>query len=196
MSPESPPAETRSISMQKLLQVGEILAALAVVTSVVFVALEIRQNSEAQVMSATQSVVSDYIGSLERFIDNPDFACLYVRGAQDYQSLSGSERLRFSAFYMSTYYQLQEMHRLAEEGSIDADTWSGFRSLLEETTRYPGVRQWFAARRTWFSTRFRDYVDELIRDNPPVEDYLFEDEDDPGCEAASLIGAPSARAAP
>jgi hypothetical protein len=35
---------------------------------------------------------------------------------------------------MSFYYQLQEMLRLAEEGSIDADTWSGFHSLLKETT--------------------------------------------------------------
>lgn len=167
--------------MTKALQIGEILAAAGVIASVAFVALEIRQNSQAQVLSTTQTVVSDYIGSLEKFVDNPDFACLYVRGAQDYQTLSGSERLRFSAFYMSTYYQLQEMHRLSEDGSIDADTWSGFHSLLRETTRYPGVRQWFDARRDWFSTRFQDYIDALMRDNPPIEGYLFADEADPAC---------------
>lgn len=167
--------------MSRIRHVGEIVATLAVVASVVFVAVEIRQNSEAQVLSTTQAAVSDYVGSLERFIDNPDFACLYVKGAQDYESLSGSERLRFSAFYMSTYYQLQEMHRLAEEGTLDADTWSGFHGLLSETTRYPGVRQWFGIRRDWFSTRFQGYVDALIRDNPPIEDYVFADGPDPAC---------------
>jgi len=53
------------------------------------------------------------------------------------------------------------MHRLAEEGAIDADTWSGFHGLLQKTTRYPGVRQCFALRRSWFSERFQAYVDEL-----------------------------------
>jgi len=168
--------------LSKILQVGELIAAVAVVVSVGFVIVEIRENSEAQVRSTTQAVVGDYIGSLEQFVENPGLACLYIKGAQDYRSLSGSERLRFSAFYMSFYYQLQEMRRLADEGSIDADTWSGFHGLLTETTQYPGVRQWFSDRRHWFSARFQDYIDGLIRDNPPIEDYLFRDEGDQACD--------------
>ena len=83
-------------SMKRVLQIGELIAAAAVVISVIFVVIEIRQNSEAQIQSTTQAAVSDYIGSLERLVDNPDFTCLYVRAVQDYQSLTGSERLRFS----------------------------------------------------------------------------------------------------
>ncbi len=165
----------------KVLEVGELIATLTVVLSVVFVGVEIRQNSEAQIRSATQAAVSDYIGSLERITESRDIACLYVRGAQNFGALSGSERLRFSAFYMSFYYQLQEMHRLAEEGALDEETWSGFEGLLTETTRYPGVRQWFEVRRHWFGPRFQAYIADLIRANPPVESYLFADESDPAC---------------
>ena len=71
---------------------------------------------------------------------------------------------------------------MAEEGSIDADTWEGFQGLLKETTQYPGVRQWSSDRRHWFSTHFQDYIDSLIRDNPPIEDYLFRDEGDQACD--------------
>ena len=171
-------------SMSKLLQAGELVAALAVVVSVALLTVEVRQNSEAQIRSTTQAAVSDYIQSLERHVDNPDFTCLYTRGVQDYRALSGPERLRFSAYYMSTYYQLQEMLRLADEGAIDADTWSGFLNLLTETTRYPGVRQWFADRRSWFSTRFQYYVDALIDANEPIEEYLFRDLAGGGCASA------------
>jgi hypothetical protein len=167
--------------LSKILQIGEIVAALAVVVSVGFVAIEIRQSSDAQIRSTTQAAVGNYITSLERHVDNPDFACLYIRGAQDYRSLRGADRLRFSAYYMSTYYQLQEMLQLAEEGSIDADTWSGFQNLLTETTRYPGVRQWFSDRRHWFSSRFQDHIDSLIQENQPIEDYLFNDDSDQTC---------------
>lgn len=168
--------------MNRVLQTGELVAAAAVVISVIFVVIEIRQNSEAQIQSTTQAAVSDYIGSLERLVDNPDFTCLYVRAVQDYRSLAGAERLRFSGYYMSTYYQLQEMHRLVEEGAIDDDTWSGFHSLLTETTRYPGVRQWWEDRRSWFSVRFRDYIDALMDANAPIDEYLFEDGEDQTCQ--------------
>lgn len=160
---------------ERVLQVGELVAAIAVIVSVVFVGVEIRQNSQAQVQATTQVAVSDYVGSLELLASDPAFACLYTRAVQDFESLDAADRLRFSAYYMSTYYQLQEMHRLSEEGAIDADTWSGFHSLLQETTRYPGVRQWFAVRRTWFSERFQAYVDELMQQAPGIEAAVFDD---------------------
>jgi hypothetical protein len=179
--PSSNSSRSSNWPMSRFLQVGELIAAVAVVISVIVVGLEIRQNSEAQIQQVTQTAVSDYIGSLERLVDNKDFTCLYVKAVQDYRALSGSERLRFSAYYMSTYYQLQEMHRLSEEGAIDADTWSGFHGLLTETTRYPGVRQWFSDRRHWFSERFQRYIDGLIETHPPIDAYLFEDQQDTGC---------------
>lgn len=178
-----PPRKT-SWTLRGALQVGELLAAVAVVLSVVFVGLEIRQNSRSQVLSVTQGAVSDYIGSLELLAENADLACLYVRAAQDYDGLSGSEKLRFSAFYMSTYYQLQEMHRLVGEEALDADTWSGFHALLKETTRYPGVREWFAVRRSWFSERFQAYIAGLIDAAPPIDAYVFQDQRDPACVKA------------
>lgn len=169
--------------LERMLQVGELVAAVAVIISVVFVAIEIRQNSRAQVQATTQAAVSDYVGSLELLASDREFACLYTRAAQDFEGLDAADRLRFSAYYMSIYYQLQEMHRLSEEGAIDADTWSGFHSLLQETTRYPGVRQWFAVRRTWFSERFQAYVDELMEQTPTVATTVFDDAN--GCPQAT-----------
>lgn len=127
-------------------------------------------------------------GSLELLADTREFACLYTRGVADFEGLDAAERLRFSAFYMSTYLQLQEMHRLADRGAMDADTWAGFHGLLQETTRYPGVRQWFAIRRTWFSARFQAYVDELMQQTPSLDGTAYDDA--PGCQTAAAVDAP------
>lgn len=171
------PRET-DIDTDKLNKWLSLGANIGVLVGIVFLAFEIQQNSEAQIRSTTQVAVGNYIGSLERFVDNADLACLYIKGAQDYRALDGAERLRFSAFYISLYYQLQEMLQLAEEGSIDADTWSGFQGLLNETTQYPGVRQWFSDRRHWFSSQFQEHIDGLVRDNPAIENYLYRDRGD------------------
>lgn len=179
----------RAWPLDRMLKIGELVAAAAVVVSVVFVGIQISQSRDAQVQATTQGAVSDYVGSLELLADNREFACLYTRGVADFEGLDAAGRLRFSAFYMSTYLQLQEMHRLADRGAIDADTWAGFHGLLQETTRYPGVRQWFAIRRTWFSARFQAYVDELMQQTPSLEGTAYEDA--PGCQTAAVaVGAP------
>lgn len=172
-------------SLDRLMKVGELIAAVAVVVSAVFVGIQIRQSSDAQVQATTQAAVSDYVGSLQLLADNPEFACLYTRGVADFEGLNAAERLQFSAFYMSTYLQIQEMHRLSERGAIDADTWAGFHGLLRETTRYPGVRQWFAVRRAWFSESFQRYVDTLMQQTPSIEEAAFDD-------AAACGSAPTA----
>lgn len=70
-------------SMNKTLQVRDVVAALAVVLSVGFVCLEIQQNSKARVCSTTQAAVSDYIKSLERFVDNPPIESYPFRDTSD-----------------------------------------------------------------------------------------------------------------
>ena len=41
--------------------------------------------------------------------------------------------------------------------------------------QYPGIREWFSDRRSWFGGRFQDYSDDLARENPAIEEFLSRD---------------------
>lgn len=96
------PRET-DIDTDKLNKWLSLGANIGVLVGIVFLAFEIQQNSEAQIRSTTQVAVGNYIGSLERFVDNADLACLYIKGAQDYRAL---ERGRAFALQRVLYIPL------------------------------------------------------------------------------------------
>ncbi len=127
--------------LSKIHQVVELIAATAVVASLVFVGYEVQQNSEAQIQTTTEAVVRDFVGAIRSLSTNADMACIYASGVQDFGSLSGSERLRLSAYLLGVFYAIQEMHNLAEQGSIDPGIWRGFDATTQEVMPLPGVRQ-------------------------------------------------------
>ena len=149
--------------------IAEVVSAIAVVLSLIFVGLQIQQNSQAQVQTGTQAVVREYNDGI-RALSDPELACLYVRGSQDYLSLSGAERVRYSAFFISMFNVQQQMHRLRLDGAIDKDIWSGFDSQLKDIVRLPGVYQWFETRAHWYGQDFRTYIESARSEAPPQTD--------------------------
>ena len=92
--------------LSKVHQIGELIAAVAVVISLVFVGYEVQQNSQAQTGIATEAVVRDFVVAIRTLSEDAEMACIYSIGAQDYEPLSGSERLRLSAYLLGIYYAL------------------------------------------------------------------------------------------
>ena len=165
-------------SLDKIHKVGELVAAAAVVISLVFVGYEVQQNNRAQTRTATEAVVRDFVGTVRSLHVDAEMACLYAIGVQDFASLSGSERLRLSAYLMGVFYALQEMHNLQKESAIDQGVWRGFERLSQEILQLPGVAQWFATRRHFFSEDFQSLIDSYSTNPSSIEPVIY---DDPAC---------------
>ncbi len=165
-------------SLDKFHKIGELVAAAAVVISLVFVGYEVQQNNRAQTRMATEAVVRDFVGTIRSLHVDAEMACLYAIGVQDFASLSGSERLRLSAYLLGVFYALQEMHNLQNESAIDQGVWRGFDGLSQEILQLPGVVQWFATRRHFFSEDFQSLIDSYSTNPSSIEPVIY---DDPAC---------------
>lgn len=163
----------------KIHKVGELVAAAAVVISLVFVGYEVKQNSQAQTRMATEAVVRDFVGTIRSLNADADMACIYSVGVQDFESLSGSERLKLSAYLMGVFYAIQDMHNLQKQDEIDPGIWRGFEQLSHEILQLPGIVQWFATRRHFFSENFQTYVDSIASNQSSVKPVVY---DDPACQ--------------
>lgn len=61
-------------------QVAEIIAGFSILVGLLFVGLELRQNTKAQRVTATQTLVVDYENAIDVMSRNADAACIYVLG--------------------------------------------------------------------------------------------------------------------
>jgi hypothetical protein len=75
--------------------IGEIIGAIAVVITLLYLAVQLRQNTRSTEHSIKRGVHSDARAWLDKLIENPELTDLY-RAGMNGDELSSSDRLRFS----------------------------------------------------------------------------------------------------
>ncbi len=166
------------MKLKKWALIAEIVGGIAIVLSLAFVGYEIRLNNQRQVQSTTQSIVSDYSVYVSLIAEDAALACIYVRGGQDYLGMTGADRVRFSALWISILRVVEDMYYQEKAGYVDSRIWSGIDATMRESMQLPGMQQWFAQRGDWFSAEFREFLSGMIGD-PTAGPAL--DWEDPQC---------------
>ena len=84
------------VTLNELGNIGEIVSSIAVIVSLVYLAVQIRKNTEAERTSTYQSVVSDF-GSLNQTMsNNAELSSLYVKAMENFVDLKSDEKARVS----------------------------------------------------------------------------------------------------
>jgi hypothetical protein len=125
-----------------------VLANLAVVAGIVFLAIQIREERDYAVVENTTIVghgIADWMSSVAHDRDRAD---IIFRGSQDFQALTPLEQFEFDLLMRSWIMRI-EMGRLAQGRNVSPQG-SGPRGestvLVGNMVRYfdsPGTRQWW-----------------------------------------------------
>ena len=77
--------------------VGQMLGAVGVIISIVYLAAQIRnQNKESR--RAAMNVLTTHWSDLNRsLVENPELAALWIRALRSFDELDGASKLRFGA---------------------------------------------------------------------------------------------------
>jgi hypothetical protein len=82
------------MSIQDWGSIGELIAAIATLGTLIYLAIQIRQNTKTIQLSAERGVWGDAQDWMGRVVENPELAGLYRRGMNG-EKLEPDERLRF-----------------------------------------------------------------------------------------------------
>ena len=167
------------MKLKKYALIAEICGGLAVVIGLVFVGLELRQNTLMQRVTATQTLVVDYEYAVDLLAKNEAAACIYVRGSNGLDNLTGIERYQFFVMWFHLLRAAEQLHYYSLEGMVDQRIWRGFQRQLDEVVRYPGVQQYWELRRDWYSDEFQLFIDQIF-ERAPITSSVPLSED--GCE--------------
>ena len=138
---------------------GELIAAIATVVMLAYLAIQIRQNTTSVRASTLQSAVQFSAGLLESLYRDPELALLFDRGREDPQSLNDAERARFFYFMLAFVRIAQNAHHQFEQGLMSQDVWDGYRESTLRMLEQPGARHWWADNDARFSASFRTFLD-------------------------------------
>jgi hypothetical protein len=155
------------LSLSEITNFAEITAALATIATLVYLAIQIRDNTvvqKAEARRAIQSITSDYSTLI---VQDKEVAKLFTTGLMDVGSLDINERMQF--FFLlamlvglldQTFadYQL----KIIDEELFLTGSFSVFRML-----KTSGGREFWAVNSGSYTSAFRDYVDSSVYEGSP-----------------------------
>ncbi len=141
--------------------VGEIVGAVAVIITIGYLAVQIRQNT-ISVRSASNQQILQGIAELNQFLGSaPEVTDLFWRGTLDPESLSEDEWHRFIHIASAMIRRMELMFLNHRQGFVPAQVWEAQANSLRRWFSTPGIQRWFSEFGGGISAGFRAYVEQL-----------------------------------
>ena len=135
--------------------VAQTVAALGVVGSLGFVAIEIRQNTEAVRGATIQAVAQQSMDLVIAGLDNPEVRAAFVAGRSD--SLTPDQEATLSWFFMAKLRADENRLRQVQLGILDESTFGQLSS--NSAYRLPFFRRWWETNGYAFAEDFQALVE-------------------------------------
>jgi hypothetical protein len=157
------------VSLSQLADLGELLGGVAVVASLVYLAVQIRQNTRI-VMASTLHQNTDLWSSLFLRLAEPDLARAYVAGMAGQSDMRPLEYTQFFFICRSMFLAFENQYYQMRHGVLDSEAYAGYeRSISTQVLAFRGFRFWWELNRSMYSPEFGDHVDAMIADVPEAD---------------------------
>ena len=163
------------MTLEQWALVAQIFSAIAVIASLIFVGVQLRQATSAIRGTSSQAHSALYTDLVRSIIDNDDFARAWSSGLTDPKALSEAEWVQFVA-YASALFRLYESSRVQWlNGRLDEEHWHTIERQAADFGNLPGLQAAWQLRGHWFSPEFRAWFAGLAPEKAPRP--YFRDED-------------------
>ena len=146
---------------------GEFVGAIAVVVTLAYLAIQIRQNTIATRYQTTQNLVAANSDGNYLMATEGELAEIVTKGIYDRDQLSEVELFRFNTFFFGYYNHFDFAYHQFKAGQMEALMW---RKMEYEIPLFlsglPGMRHWWEADMQRFSDEFVKYIDQLLERMP------------------------------
>jgi hypothetical protein len=150
------------MSWGDLAAVAEAIASVAVVVSLVYLAIQVRLQAKENQMAQINSLTQQWGEAVQALATHEDLYDIWLRGLANFDGLTAEERGRFSAMLVNLTQIFESLHLHRKEAGVDAGLWEAFDIRLRDVFATPGVQSWWALRRHWHTPRFQEHVDRAI----------------------------------
>jgi len=149
---------------------GEVLGSIAVVVTLLYLSIQIRQNTQSNRTAAIQTMASQEASWLSTAVQTPELAQAYFTGLQDLGSLPKAQQAQFNFLMAMLCRQYDCQLYLRRDGAIPEELWRASEQTLQGVMVEPGAQVWWPLAKGRFSADFQELVDRLVSENDSGEE--------------------------
>src|SRR5260370_2344311 len=147
--------------------ISKIVGAALVGITLIYLAVQLRQNTSALKSSAFLAISTLMGSTMEVWATHSDLAPLLIKAQAGLDELCPDERARFGYLMMMALGRVETVVVQRHRGFMDRELTEGFERSALSALHAKGVRQWWDASKSAFSNLFSAWVDENLASNLP-----------------------------
>jgi hypothetical protein len=142
---------------QAVIGASEVLGAVGVIVSLVYVGKQLHMSNLAAEVASTDQITNRFLQWMLDVARDDTVARYFRDGVAALQKSSPSEVMRLFGSIQVLLKIIEEMHQLRIKGFINDDVWSGWENWFSNMKSYDIVEHFFVAKQNNYSLAFRKY---------------------------------------
>ena len=152
----------KKLSLTEWASIAEIAAAFVVTLSVVYVGLELNQNTNAIQQSSYQSTLDTLTNGDILLASNAELNTIVTNAEKDPTQLNEEEWSRFSRYALPRIGAWEYMFLSKQTNAISDSHWRGFQPYFEHLACDTGYRVFFEQNTFAYNPEFVTFVEKVI----------------------------------
>jgi hypothetical protein len=150
------------MSWEVITAIAEVLGAIAVLVTLLYLARQIKLNTE-EVRSSNYHGITDSFNTVNLAVaGNSELARIFRLGNEAYDELTDDEKTQFGFFMHSAFRVMDVLHYQSRHGTGDKTLWDFEKPTIDTMLSSTGSRKWWRARPYNFSEDFAAYVESNV----------------------------------
>ena len=147
---------------------SEIAASVAVLVTLVYLAIQIRQQTAAVRAASRQSLLEVHQNQLYKLVDTPGiFASI-----SDTEELTQEQTIQFHYWMAAALRSAEHEWLQYQSGALDEDTWAAYQSVVPFLLRTHRTRDWWkVVGRKIYHPGFVKLIEDATADQPETSIY-------------------------
>ncbi len=149
------------MNLEQFAYLGTILSGIGVIATVIYMSIEIRNNTSAVRASAFQEVVNSFASISFDIAKDKNLTELFLRAGRNVAALSEVERTQYNFMLLSFLRRAESVYFQSEVRTLHERHWSGIRASIAWVMASPGARASWSEIKNRFNPQFSAFIDGL-----------------------------------
>jgi hypothetical protein len=141
--------------------IGEVIGALAVIFTLVYLARQMQQTTRALRLNTVNAVTEELQAMFSLLASDKELTDIIIEAGQG-TDLTSEGRVRYYTFTSNLIRIYENAYLQKQEGTIHDAHWTGITRMMIDYTDMPSFPIYWRDRRHWISDEFADYMDKEI----------------------------------
>jgi len=150
------------VTLEEIFWLSQTIAAVAIVGSLLFVAMEVRSSNQVSRHWIVEELLADYRSVRMGIANNTDLSRAWHSGLHDFAALDPVDKVRFSLAADMFFQTHQSLYLHYRDGRMPRALYEPQRSTMTDWLGYPGLQAVWDLRKHYFHSAYRSMMDDTI----------------------------------